>query len=145
MMRFFLIIVICFWAGHAGAQSNALTVISNPKGAPPELKLTELKAILMGERQRWRSGSKIQIGLMKTNTPVGKTISEKIYNMSPDDVRKYWLALVFQGKADAPVFFNTTSELQAFVADNPGAIGIVDQPLPGYNTTVVSIDGKRSL
>ena len=142
-MRIALLILFCFGTSRLVAQGT-LTVISNPNGSPAELKMTELRAILLGERQRWRSGSKIQIGLMKTNTPVGKTISEKIYNMSPDDVRKYWLALVFQGKAEAPVFFNTTTELQAFVADNPGAIGVLDQPLPDYNTTVVIVDGKRS-
>lgn len=144
-MRFFLTIAIVFWGCMAHAQSTALTVISNPKGSPAELKMTELKSILMGERQRWRNGNKILIGLMKANTSAGKSTSEKIYNMNPDDVKKYWLALVFQGKADAPVFFNTVSELQAFVADNPGAIGVVDQPTTGYNTTVVLIDGKRTL
>jgi hypothetical protein len=100
---------------------------------------------LLGERQRWQNGKKILIGLMKTNTPVGRTTSTKIYNMTPDDVRKYWLALVFQGKADAPVFFNTASELQAFVAENPGAIGVIDQPSSAYDTVVVLIDGKRVL
>lgn len=145
MRRFFFTIGIVLAACFAYAQSTALTVISNPKGSPAELKTAELKSILLGERQRWRGGSKILIGLMKTNTPAGKSTSEKIYNMSPDDVKKYWLALVFQGKADAPVFFNTASELHAFVADNPGAIGVVDQALTGYNTTVVLIDGKRTL
>ena len=137
-----IVLVICGWC--ASAQTTSLTVISNAKGSPPDLKLSELKSIMLGERQRWRSGNKIVIGLMKTNTDLGKAISEKIYNMTPDEVRKYWLALVFQGKADAPTFFNTPNELQAFVADNPGAIGVVEQVLPGYNTTVVSIDGRKS-
>lgn len=144
MTRILPIILIILWSGIANAQTTSLTVISNAKGSPAELKLTELKSIMMGEKQRWRNGNKIVIGLMKTNTPVGKTVSEKIYNMSPDEVRKYWLALVFQGKADAPTFFNTPNELQAFVADNPGAIGIVEQAMPGSNITVVSIDGRRT-
>lgn len=143
MTRFIPILLLLLLGYKAGAQT--LTVISNAKGSPPELKFVELKSIMLGERQRWRNGNKIVIGLMKTNTPVGKATSEKIYNMSPDEVRKYWLALVFQGKADAPMFFNTTNELQAFVADNPGAIGIVEQAMPGSNTTIVSVDGKRTL
>ncbi len=142
-MRFLLTTIILV-LGYAAAAQNTLTVISNAKGSPPELKLAELKSILLGERQRWRNGNKIMIGLMKTTTPVGKMVSERLYNMSPDDVRKYWLALVFQGKADAPVFFNNTGELQAFVAENPGAIGVVDQPVPGHNNTVVLVDGKRA-
>lgn len=144
-MKFLLSILLILTGYFADAQNVSLTVISNPKGAPPELKFVELKSILMGERQRWRNGNKIVIALMKTNTAVGKYTGEKIYNMSPDELKKFWLALVFQGKADAPSFFNTIGELQAFVAENPGAIGIIDQPLPSYSTKVVMIDGKRGL
>ena len=93
-----------------------------------ELKLTELKSIFKGEKQRWRNGNKITIALMKTNTPAGAYTCKKIYDMSGDEVKKFWLALVFQGKADAPEFFNSVAELESFVADNPGAIGIIDQP-----------------
>src|SRR6478735_1115216 len=79
---------------HASSQAQALTVISNEKGAPDELKITELKSIFMGEKQRWRNGNKITIALMKTNTPAGAYTCKKIYDMTGDDVKKYWLALV---------------------------------------------------
>lgn len=140
---FLLLLLVSGWVGKA--QNAPLTVIGNPKGAPAALRFSELQSILKGERQRWRNGNKILIALMKTNTDVGRFTSAKIYNMSPDEVKKFWLALVFQGKADAPTFFNTVSELQAFVAENPGAIGIVDAPAPIANTQVVLIDGRRSL
>ncbi len=81
---------------------------------------------------------------MKTNTVSGREICEKVYDMSSDEVKKYWLALVFQGKAEAPAFFNSINELQAFVAENPGAIGIVDASAVPGNTQVVLIDGKKS-
>lgn len=127
------------------AQTEMLTVISNDKGAPAELKLTELKSILMGEKQRWHNGNKITIALMKTSTPAGEYTCKKIYDMNSDEVKKFWLALVFQGKADAPAFLNSVSEVQNFVAENPGAIGIIDQPLSDNNEHVVLIDGKKSL
>jgi hypothetical protein len=144
-MRILIIILIILLANIADAQNSGLVVISNPKGSPPNLKWSELKSILLGERQRWRNGNKVVIALMKTNTEVGKSTSERIYNMTPDEVKKYWLALVFQGKAEAPVFFSSATELQAFVAENPGSIGVIDQPLPHYNTLVVTIDGKKIL
>ena len=129
----------------AMAQDVSLTVISNIKGAPAALKSSELRSILLGEQQRWRNGNKILIALMKTNTTVGKYTSEKVYDMSADELKKYWLALVFQGKADAPVFFNTTGELETFVAENPGAIGIVDETASAASTQVVLIDGRKAL
>lgn len=144
-MRYFFLLFLLAGGCWVNAQKLPLTVIGNPKGAPPGLSFSELKSILYGERQRWRNGSKIVIALMKTNTDVGQFTSEKIYNMSPDEVKKLWLALVFQGKADAPNFFNTVGELQAFVAQNPGAIGVIDLTPAGSNTQVVLIDGKRNL
>ena len=144
-MKFLITIGWVLTGMLAYAQNVPLTVVSNQKGAPAEMKLSELKSVLKGERQRWRNGNKIVIALMKTNTPAGRYTSERIYDMSPDELKKYWLALVFQGKADAPVFFNTAGELLTFVAEHPGAIGVIDQPAPAAGTQIVLIEGRRTL
>lgn len=126
------------------AQGTQLTVVSNPKGSPADMKLSELKSIFLGEKQRWKNGTKIVIALMKTNTTAGKSVCDKVYDMSGDEVKKFWLALVFQGKAEAPVFFNTIGDLQTYVSENPGSIGIIDQAPSVTGVQVVSIDGKKS-
>jgi len=59
-------------------------------------------------------------------------------------VNKFWLALVFQGKADSPVSFESVDALKTFVASNPGAIGIVEQDDVPANTQVTLIDGKKT-
>ena len=126
------------------AQQTPLAAIGNVSGAPAEMKLSELKAVLMGETPRWKNGKRVVIALMKTSTPVGKTTSSKIYDMSGDELNKFWLSLVFQGKAQAPVFFTSVADLQNFVAQNPGAIGIVDKPVASAEVKSVSVDGKSS-
>ncbi|HEX8334613.1 MAG TPA: hypothetical protein VF622_18455, partial [Segetibacter sp.] len=105
-----------------------LSVIANQKGSPASLSSRELRSVFRGEKQRWSDGTKVVIALLKTNNPTGMSICKKVYDMRPDELNKYWLALVFQGRASAPFFFNTTPELRAFVSQNPGSIGIVDQP-----------------
>ena len=127
------------------AQVSSLTVISNQQGTPSSLKFSELKSIFMGEQQRWRSGTKITIALMKTNTTAGKSTSMIVYGMSGDELNKFWLALVFQGKAAAPNFFNSAAELENFVAQNPGAIGIIDQVVENDEIKTILIEGKRIL
>src|SRR5687768_11125049 len=119
--KIFLVVIFLFIVSIAKSQQGALTVIGNQQGVPAILKYSELRSILMAEKQRWRNGSKILIALMKTNTATGKITSEKIYDMSGDELNKFWLALVFQGKAPAPAFFSTATELENFVAQNPGA------------------------
>jgi ABC-type phosphate transport system substrate-binding protein len=141
--KLFFVVFFLFCAATATSQVPSLTVISNQKGAPSSLKFSELKSIFMGEQQRWRGGTKITIALMKTSTPAGKTTSEILYGMSPDELNKFWLALVFQGKAAAPNFFNSAAELEAFVAQNPGAIGILDQVAANNEIKTVQVEGKR--
>lgn len=119
-------------------------VIGNSKGSPSELKMMQLQSILKGEKQRWGDGTKVIIALMKTNTPVGSVTSKKVFNMSGDQLNKYWLALVFQGKADAPTFFNSMNELEAFVVQTPGAIGIIGQS-PTIVQKTILVDGKKFL
>jgi hypothetical protein len=135
----------CLFFTIAGkAQQTTLAAIGNVSGAPADMKQSELKAVLMGETQRWKNGKRIVIALMKTNTALGKTTSSKIYDMSGDELNKYWLSLVFQGKAQAPTFFTSVSDLQNFVAQNPGAIGIIDKPIASADVRAVMIDGKSS-
>jgi hypothetical protein len=78
---------------------------------------------------------------MKTNTLIGSQTSEKIYNMSANELNKYFLALVFQGKVKAPLFFTSEIELENYVARTPGAIGVSNNISAG-NIKVVEVDGK---
>jgi ABC-type phosphate transport system substrate-binding protein len=141
--KFIFVALLFFSAFTATSQTSSLTVISNQKGAPSTLNFSQLKSIFMGEQQRWHGGTKITIALMKTNTPAGKNTSETIYGMSSDELNKFWLALVFQGKASAPNFFNSASELENFVAENPGAIGIVDEVAANDQIKKIEVEGKK--
>ena len=128
----------------AKAQETTLVAVGNPASAPSDMKLTELKAILLGEKQRWKNGNRIIIALMKTNTTIGKNTSARMYDMTGDQLNKYWLALVFQGKAQAPNFFNTTNDLENFVAQTQGAIGIVDKPIVDGELKSIMVNGQKT-
>jgi hypothetical protein len=125
-------------------ETTTLIAISNTKGAPSQMKMSELKSVLKGERQRWSDGTKVSIYLMKTITPLGNTTCQKIYNMSGDKVRRFWLELSFSGKADAPTFCNSVEELESLVSQNPGSIGIIDKSTTSSSAKTVMIDGKNS-
>lgn len=138
------VILIATVGVAANAQDSTLYAISNTVGAPSQMKMSELKSVLKGEKQRWSDGTKIHIALMKTTTPVGQSTCHKIYNMSGDKVKRFWLQLSFAGYADAPVFCNTAAELETFVSQNPGAIGILDNVVTGADIKITQIDGKSS-
>lgn len=142
--KYFIAAIFFLFVSFASFSQEPLVVIGNGKGSPAELKMGQLQSILKGERQRWNDGTKVVIALMKTNTPVGTATSKKVFNMSGDQLNKHWLALVFQGKADPPSFFNSVAELENYVAQTPGAIGVIGQAPTIAQKTIV-IDGKRNL
>ena len=144
-MKMLLMILLVMGVMSTRAQSVSLTVISNEEGAPAELKKSELKQIFRGGKERWSNGKRIKIALMKPNTTSAKNMCKKVFDISSDDFANYWEEQAFAGKADRPVYFKNVADLQAYVAENQGAIGIIDQAqAASQGIIVVSIDGKKS-
>jgi ABC-type phosphate transport system substrate-binding protein len=141
---FFLLASLLFFTGNTQAQDTKLSVIVNQQGTQSTMTRTELRKVLRGEKQRWAEGAKVSVALMKTSNSVGEATAKQVYNMSGNELNKYWLALVFQGKAKAPVFFNSEADLAAFVRDTPGAIGVLQHDAAGSNK-IAAIDGKDTL
>ena len=130
---------ICFCSFE---QQMDFAVIISPETAITEMTFNDLKIVLKGEKQRWKDNTKIMIAMMKSSSPTGNDISKKVYGMSGDAINKYWLALVFQGKATAPVFFESESELKAYVSKTKGAIGVISANAVGNEKSIL-IDGKK--
>jgi hypothetical protein len=142
--RFLFILCMLLASMTAKTQETTLVVVGNQSGGTPAgMKLSELRSVLKAETQRWANGNRIVIALMRPNTTIGKNTSSKLYDMSGDELNKFWMSLVFQGKAPPPKFFNTTSELEDYVAQNPGAIGVIDQLLANNDVKIIAIDGKN--
>ena len=144
LLSFIVIASILSLSSATSAEEPNIMVIANEKGAPTSLTMKELKSIFKGEKQRWKDGTKISIAFMKSSTPVGNATSNKVLKMSGDQLNKFWLALVFQGKAKAPFFYGSASEVESFVSQNPGAIGVVDASYQLKDSRVISIEGKKS-
>jgi hypothetical protein len=128
----------------AKSQEGTLTVIGNAKGVPAELKMAELKSVFKAEKQRWNDGTKVVIAMIKSTTPLGKIVSKRIYSMSGDEVRGFWASISFAGKFESPVTFNTVSELETYVAQNPGTIAILDKAPDSPEVRTILIDGKKA-
>ncbi len=144
LVKYSLICMVMLCSLSSIAQDNNLVVIGNQTGVPGEIKMNDLKAVFRGERQRWGDGTKVVIAMIKTTTPLGNAISEKIYSMNGNEVRGFWAGISFAGKFDPPNVFNTEAEVEIFVSQNPGAIAILDRvaAIPDIKTILVS--GKKT-
>ena len=144
LLSFIVIASILSLSSATSADEPSIMVIANEKGALTTLSMKELKSIFQGEKQRWPDGTKISIAFMKSSTLVGSATAKKVMNISGDQLNKLWLALVFQGKAKAPFFYGSASEVETYVSQNAGAIGVVEAGYQVKGVKVISIDGKKS-
>lgn len=123
---------------------DSLILIANEEGTPDEISSKDLLKVLKGQKPKWGGGTKVRLALMKPKTKTGELTATKVYGMSPNELSKYWLAMVFQGKSSPPKFFNYESDLIKYVNKTEGAIGIISRPqeeLP----KIILVDGKELL
>jgi hypothetical protein len=139
--------LVTFWficGCSINAQDAGLIVIGNSEDVPSEMDMRQLISVLRGEQQRWKDGGKVVLALMEPETSIGRNVCTRVYNMSGNELQKYFLLLVFQGKARPPNYFETAAELEEFVAKTPGAIGVINQKT-NNDVKVVLVDGNTNL
>ena len=82
--------------------------------------------------------------MIKSTTPLGKAVSQKIYSMSGDEVRGFWARISFAGKFDPPNVFNTEAEVEVFVSQNPGTIAILNKVITTTDVKTILVSGKKT-
>ncbi|MFZ9981908.1 MAG: substrate-binding domain-containing protein [Cyclobacteriaceae bacterium] len=85
----------------------------------------DLVSIFKPKNNRWENNRPIIIVLPGSGSDISEVVARRVYGKSFVAVQKYWLSLVFQGRFNAPYFFNTDEEVLNFIRKNPGAIGFV--------------------
>jgi ABC-type phosphate transport system substrate-binding protein len=62
--------------------------------------------------------------------------------MTPQQFTNHWRKIVFSGTGKEPRTFDSESELVAFVARTPGAIGYVDSSTPHARVKTLEVNQK---
>ncbi|MEN9509161.1 MAG: hypothetical protein RLZZ621_1724 [Gemmatimonadota bacterium] len=99
-------------------------IIGNTVGVA-ELDSSSLRAVFRGERSAWPSSKPVTIILPSARAEFAESLSRLLFRTSPGGMQRYWLALVFQGRATPPVFLDSADEMIAYVRRTPGAIAVV--------------------
>ncbi len=121
-----------------------LVVIVHPKNPVTDLKLREVKAIFKLERQFWPNDRRVALFLPPSSTAEKKILLEKIYNMTNEELRKYWLGKVFNGDIPAiPPVVRTAKAAGEVVKKSDGAVAVVRSTEVPEGVQVLSIDGKQ--
>ncbi len=107
------------------AQTPEGFVLIGNKTGLKSVSKKQLAGIFQGSQSLWKTGEQVIVVMPSAKSDFSSQFSEKILKMSYPALQKFWLSLVFQGRASAPVFLNSSTEMLEFIRRNPGAIAVV--------------------
>lgn len=119
-----------------------VAVVVNADTPVSDLSLSEVRKVLLGERQYWNS--KLPVTLL-IRAPVARerdVVLQVIYQMSEAQFKQYWVAKIFRAEAASPPKIVYSNEMQYdLVAAIPGAIAFVDAKAVRPGVKVLRVDG----
>jgi len=132
--------------GDVSAQSSRsgpdIAVVVHPDTPVNDLTLSEVRLVLLGERQYWNA--KLPVVLL-IRAPVARerdVVLRVIYQMSEAQFKQYWVAKIFRAEASSPPKIVYSNDMQVeLVSGIPGAIGFMDARNVRSGLKVLRVDG----
>ena len=137
-----LVLPAILWLSGPKALAADVAVVVHPDVPEQQLNLSEVRKILLGDRQYW--SPKLRVTLL-IRAPVARerdVVLKTIYQMSEAQFRQYWIGKVFRAEAAAgPKIVYSTEMVAELVAGIPGSISFVESTRIPKGLKVLKIDG----
>ena len=145
MMKILKLIFVCVVLMQSATFAQQLSLdglmlIGNKTGLT-SINRKQMDGIFRGTQSIWKSKEQVIVVMPSSKAEFAEQFAASVLQMSHSALQKYWLALVFQGRANAPVFLNSSSEIIEYVKKNPGAIAVVkaaEREIPAGMTITIS-------
>jgi ABC-type phosphate transport system substrate-binding protein len=112
----------------AQSTEKKIIIIGNNIGTKT-ITFKQVKDIFSGNVKKWNNDLTVKIALPSSKHPHANTVAKTLYLSTYSGMQKFWLTLVFQGKAKPPIFLETNKDIIEYVNKNIGAIGVIyDNP-----------------
>lgn len=111
-------------------------VVANGSGLS-EVTVPELRRIFRGEQSLWSTKQPVSVVLPSARAEFTDRFARQVLGMTRAGMQRYWLALVFQGRANPPVLQDSAADVLAYVQRTPGAVGLVPASTPGLPKALV--------
>jgi ABC-type phosphate transport system substrate-binding protein len=155
MIRHRIIPLLLLWCATIGvaqlraqtpaqaATTTAVAIVVHPSTDIDNLSFDELRRIFRGERQFWPDGSRVTLLVRAPVTQERKLVLQKIYRMSEDAFRQYWIAKMFRAEVAAgPKIVYSSEMARELVTAIPGAIGFMPAGSATAGVKVIKIDNR---
>lgn len=125
-MRSLLTTIAMLWAlsvTNGASATNTFVVVNAPPGS--SIDQASLEALLTGQRRNWDDGDAAIVILPSRMSPNFDGVGHKLFGASGQVMQRLWFRLVFSGRANAPDYVNSSSEVIEAMERQDGALGIL--------------------
>ncbi len=138
---FAMVATIACWGQ---ALAGDIAVIVHPDVQVEDLSFADLRKIMLGDRQFWSTGQKVTLIVAEPVDPGRSVLLKKVYNMSEQRFRQFWIGRVFRGEStEGPKVVLSSEGVIEMVSVLDGSIAFVDVDDVPSGVKVLSIDGLR--
>lgn len=135
-------IIIAFLSVFNYARAEEVAIIGNKEITVDNISFKELVNILKQEKQ-YLGNKKIYLIMQETGTREKKIILKRIYSMTDEELKKFWLSKMFRGEiAEFPKTLSSNQAVKSFVSRVPNAIGFIDADSLDDTVKFLKIDKK---
>jgi ABC-type phosphate transport system substrate-binding protein len=137
------LLITCLLMLHLVAQTPVdLAIVVRPEVSVDNLSFSELRKLLLGNRQFWTSNLRVTLLIRAPGTREREAVLKTIYQMSEAQFQQYWIAKVFREEATSgPRIVYSNEMASELVAAIPGAVAFVEASQVPKGLKVLKIDG----
>ncbi len=123
-------------------KGNDVAVIVRPEVPVDDLSMSEIRKLLLGDRQFWTPGMRVTLLMWAPATHEREVILKTVYRMSEADFRRYWMEKVFRAEAQSePKIVYSNEAAAELVGAIPGAVAFVEVSRIPKGLKVLRING----
>ena len=124
------------------AGGGDIAVVVSPGTPVDDLSLSEVRKVLMGDRQYWSPNHRVTLLIRAPVAHERDVVLRTIYEMTDAQFRQYWIAKVFRAEDSAgPKIVFSNSMAVDLVGSIPGCVAFVDATQVPKGLKVLKING----
>jgi ABC-type phosphate transport system substrate-binding protein len=119
-----------------------IAVVVNADTPVTDLSLSEVRKVMLGERQYWSSKLPVVLLIRAPEARERDVVLRVIYQMSEAQFKQYWVAKIFRAEAATPPRIVYSNDMQyELLTALPGSIAFVDSRNMRPGVKILRVDG----
>ena len=142
LMLAILALAVIVWPAAVRGQGADIAVVANPQVTVDNVSLTELRRMLLGDREFWTAGQRITLLIRAPVARERDAAVQTVCKMTEAQFRQHWIGKVFRAETPSgPRIVYSVDMALDQVAHTPGAITFVAASAVPKGAKVLKIDG----